>query len=315
MSEDKQHQNHHHQHAHGGHHHSHGHHHEFSTTKALYGAIAINIILTIAQVIGGLVSGSLSLMADALHNFSDAGALAIAAIAARIAKMPANQRMTYGYKRAEILGALINSTTLIVVGVYLLYEAIHRYFHQVPIDGWTVVYIAGLGIVVNGATALLTFMGAKESVNIRAAFIHNISDMAASVVVVISGFLMIQFQIYIVDLIATAMISIYVLLHAFILIRQCILILMQSTPAHLNISQLKKSMEEVLYVKEAHHLHVWQLDDHRILLEGHIVVEGKDLSHLENIKLNIRQALREKYEIEHTTLEIETSESCLNQGD
>ena len=137
--------------------HDHGHH-EFGSTKKLYLAVVINIILTVFQIVGGLLSGSLSLLADALHNFSDAGALAIAAIAAKIAKIPPNQRMTYGYKRAEILGALINSTTLIIVGLYLLYEAVNRYFDQNPIDGWTVVWVATIALVIDIFTALLTYL-------------------------------------------------------------------------------------------------------------------------------------------------------------
>ncbi len=296
-----------------GHDHSH-HHHGFGSTKKLYLAVVVNIVLTVVQVVGGLLSGSLSLLADALHNFSDAGALAIAAVAARIAKIPPNQRMTYGYKRAEILGALINSTTLVIVGLYLLYEAVNRYFDQNPIDGWTVVWVATIALVIDVFTALLTFSGSKDSVNIKAAFIHNVSDAAASVVVIISGILIINYQIYVIDLVATVLISIYVLYQAFVLIKQCILVLMQSTPAHLNIDEIKKSIESVNLIKEAHHIHVWQLDDKKVLLEGHVVVDENDLSALEEIKSKIRATLREKFSIDHSTLEIETTSSCLNSG-
>lgn len=289
-------------------------HHEFGSTKKLYLAVVINIILTVFQIVGGLLSGSLSLLADALHNFSDAGALAIAAVAARIAKIPPNQRMTYGYKRAEILGALINSTTLIIVGLYLLYEAVNRYFDQNPIDGWTVVWVAAIALVIDIFTALLTYSGSKDSVNIKAAFIHNVSDAAASVVVIISGILIINFQIYVIDLVATVLISLYVLYQAFTLIRQCILVLMQSTPTHLDVDEIKKSIEGVHLVKEAHHIHVWQLDDKKVLLEGHIVVEEQDLPALEKIKMEIRQSLRNKFAINHSTLEFETSLECMNSG-
>lgn len=294
-----------------GHDHSH---HEFSSTKKLYLAVFINIILTVFQIVGGVLSGSLSLLADALHNFSDAGALAIAAIAAKIAKIPPNQRMTYGYKRAEILGALINSTTLVVVGLYLLYEAANRYFDQNSIDGWTVVWVATVALVIDVFTALLTYSGSKDSVNIKAAFIHNVSDAAASVVVIISGVLIINYQIYAIDLVATVMISFYVLYQAFILIRQCILVLMQSTPTHLDIDEIKTSIEEVSLVKSAHHIHVWQLDDKKVLLEGHVVVGENDLPSIEKIKNDIRNSLREKFSIKHSTLEIETSPNCINNG-
>lgn len=291
--------------------HDHGHH-EFGSTKKLYLAVVINIILTVFQIVGGLLSGSLSLLADALHNFSDAGALAIAAIAAKIAKIPPNQRMTYGYKRAEILGALINSTTLIIVGLYLLYEAVNRYFDQNPIDGWTVIWVATIALVIDIFTALLTYSGSKDNVNIKAAFIHNVSDAAASVVVIFSGILILYFKVYLVDLIATVLISIYVLFQAFFLIRQCILVLMQSTPNHLDINEIKSAIESVSLVKEAHHIHVWQLDDKKILLETHVVVFKESLYEIENIKKQIRHVLSVNFSIKHSTLEFEISENCQN---
>ncbi|MCB0356543.1 MAG: cation transporter [Bdellovibrionales bacterium] len=286
-----------------GHHHNHS---EFQSSKKLYMAVFINLVLTLFQIVGGILSGSLSLLADALHNFSDAGALIIAAVAARIAKIPPNQKMTYGYKRAEILGALINSTTLVIVGFYLIYEAVLRYLNPSTIDGWTVVIVATVALVIDLMTALLTFSGAKNSMNIKAAFIHNISDAAASLVVIVSGVLIILYKIYLVDLIATILVAIYVLVHAFILIRRCILILMQSTPEHLNVATVKSAIEAIQWVKEAYHIHIWQLDDNRIFLEGHIVIAEEHLNLLEQIKANIRQILHETYSISHTTLELET---------
>ena len=294
---------------------SHDHsHHENISTKKLYFAVLINVILTVAQVIGGLASGSLSLLADALHNFSDAGALGIAAIAAKIGKIPPNNKMTYGYKRAEILGALINSTTLVLVGIYLLYEAINRYSNQNPIDGWIVVWVAAIALVIDIFTAILTYTGSKHSVNIKAAFIHNVSDAAASVLVIISGILIINYQIYVIDLIATIVISFYVLYHAFFLIRDCISVLMQATPNHLSIEKIKRSIEEVKFVQEAHHIHVWKLIDNEILLEGHILIDEKNLLSLEKIKSEIRHSLSENFSINHSTLEIETSPDCMNKG-
>ena len=143
--------------------HSHSHTHDGKLSFAVF----INILLSVAQIIGGLVSGSLSLIADALHNLSDAGAILIAIIARKIARRPASSRMTYGFKRAEILGALINSTTLIIVGFYLIYEAIFKYFNPEPIDGWIVVWVATIALVIDAATAWLTYKsGAKNNLNL-----------------------------------------------------------------------------------------------------------------------------------------------------
>lgn len=151
--------------------HSHEHHHHAAAEggdKRMIGAIAVNMLLTVAQIVGGVVSGSLSLIADALHNFSDAASLVIAFAARKIARRPSDEDMTFGYVRAEIVAALINYTTLIVIGLYLVYEAVMRFITPEPIEGWIVVVIAAVALVIDLVTALLTYALSKESMNIRA---------------------------------------------------------------------------------------------------------------------------------------------------
>ena len=254
------------------------------------------------------MSGSLSLMADALHNFSDAGALMIAAIAAKISKIPANEKMTYGYRRAQVLGALINSTSLVIIGFYLLYEASMRYFDPSPIEGLMVVYVAMAALVVDLGTALLMMAGAKKNINFRAAFIHNLSDAAASVVVIISGLLIHFYQMYIVDLIATVLISLFILYHAFFLIKQCILILMQSTPPDVNIDLIKGELESLSLVRNVRHVHVWQLDENYNFLEATLAIDSRDLTKMEEVKNHAKSLLKERFAIGHATLEIEMNE-------
>tara|TARA_R110002073_G_scaffold303165_3_gene471414 strand:- start:22884 stop:23756 length:873 start_codon:yes stop_codon:yes gene_type:complete len=278
-----------------GHNHNHG-------DQKLSIAVFINILLTIAQVIGGLISGSLSLVADALHNLSDAGAIIIAIIARRIGNKPANHTMTYGYKRAEIIAVLINSTTLILIGLYLIYEAINKYFNPSPIDGWIIVWIAGIALVIDTTTALLTYhSGAKDNMNIRAAFIHNVSDALASVVVIVAGALIILYQWFIVDLIATIGISIYVIYHGLILLKKSIMIMMQATPAEVSIPELKKRLSALTGVEKVQHIHVWQLDDKSMFFEGHIYLTSKSET---SFKQEIREILQNEYRINHATLEI-----------
>jgi cobalt-zinc-cadmium efflux system protein len=290
----------------GGHHHHH--HLEHDSPKKLYWAVGINVLLTIVQVIGGLMSGSLSLMADALHNFSDAGALMIAAIAAKISKIPANEKMTYGYRRAQVLGALINSTSLVIIGFYLLYEASMRYFDPSPIEGLMVVYVAMAALVVDLGTALLMMAGAKKNINFRAAFIHNLSDAAASVVVIVSGLLIHFYQMYIVDLIATVLISLFILYHAFFLIKQCILILMQSTPPDVNIDLIKGELASLSLVRNVRHIHVWQLDENYNFLEATLAIDSVDLTKMEEVKKHAKDLLKQRFAIGHATLEIEMNE-------
>ena len=287
--------------------HSHNHSHSNTTptsdgsTAKLSLAIVINLMLTVAQVVGGLLSGSLSLVADALHNLSDAGAILVAVVARSIGQKAASEQMTYGYKRAEIIGVLINSTMLIVVGIYLVYEAVIKYFNPTPIDGWIVFILAGLALVIDLATALLTYQaGAKDNMNIRAAFIHNLSDAMASVAVMVAGVLIINYQLYIVDVLATLLISAYVIYHGVMLLKKCILIIMQAVPTGIDLAELKKALEAIDEVDEIFHMHVWQMDETRLFFEGHAELNSEQSL---QAKEKIRAVLLDDFNISHSTIE------------
>ena len=209
--------------------------------------------------------------------------------------------MTYGYKRAEIIGALINSTSLIIVGIYLIYEAIGKYFTPTPINGWIVFWVAGIALVVDIATAIITYSaGAKDNMNIRAAFIHNISDALASVVVIVAGLLIINFQLYIFDVIATLGISIYVIYHGIVLLKKCTMIIMQAAPESVNIEDLQLALEKIEGMLSAKHIHVWQLDDKSIYIEAHMVLSTNDH---EWVKEESRKIIKSEFGISHSTLE------------
>ena len=273
------------------------HSHEHGVDRKLSIAVLINILLTVAQVVGGVLSGSLSLVADALHNLSDAGAIVIAVIARKIGNKNANESMTYGYKRAEILGVLINSTTLIVIGLYLIYEAFNKFFNPTPIDGWIVFWVAGFALVIDIGTAFLTYSaGARESMNIRAAFIHNVSDALASVAVIVAGVMIILYQLYVVDVIATIAISVYVIYHGIVLLKKCILILMQAVPEGISINDIKCTLNDIEGVDQVEHVHVWQLDENRLFFEGHLSLRGTDRA---TIKSAVRSALKHNFGITH----------------
>lgn len=281
--------------------HHHGHDHSHTHDGKLNFAVFINILLTVVQIIGGLVSGSLSLIADALHNLSDAGAILIAIVARKIARKPANSNMTYGFKRAEIIGALINSTTLIIVGFYLIYEAISKYFNPEPIDGWIVVWIATIALVIDAVTAWLTYRtGVKNNLNLKAVFIHNMSDAFASIVVIVAGALIILYQWYFVDIIATIAISMYVIYHGLSLAKQTIKILMQAVPDDIDIDELCTVIESLTSVKKVNHIHVWQLDDNKKFLEAHVTLE---IDQIDNGVIQIKKILVNQYGIDHSTIE------------
>lgn len=272
--------------------------------RRLWIAVGINVLLTIAQVVGGLAAGSLSLVADALHNLNDAASIGIALAARRIGRRPPDKRLTYGYRRAELIGAMINLTALIMVGLYVIYEAVRRLFDQQGVDGWLVIAIAAIALVIDVATATLTYSMSKGSLNIKAAFVHNLSDALASVGVIIAGTLIILYEWYWTDLAATLAISTYILWQGATMMRSVILILMDGAPPGVDFDSVVAAMEAVPGVESVHHVHLRQLDEDNAALEAHVLVQRMDES-VESIKLDLRERLAAKFSIVHTTLEFE----------
>lgn len=272
--------------------------------RQIWWAISANMLLTFTQVVGGLFSGSLSLVADALHNFSDAASLWIAVIAIRIGKKPPDQFKTFGYKRAETVAALINLTTLVIIGLYLVVEACKRFYSPEPIEGWTVIIVAGIALVVDIFTALITYKKSKHSMNMKAAFLHNITDAFASLAVIISGILILLYGWTWTDAFMTLLISIYVLWQGFTEIPKIIHLLMEGAPKGIDLNEIICEMEKQDGVKNVHHLHVWQLDEHRNALEAHVVL-NKDVQDMDNVKFTLKHVLQNEFKIEHSTLEFE----------
>jgi cobalt-zinc-cadmium efflux system protein len=275
--------------------------------KRLLVAIGVNVLLTVAQIIGGVFAGSLALIADAIHNLSDAAALAIALIARRIARTPADADHTFGHGRAELIGAVFNLSWLIFIGLFLIVEAIKRLLDPQPVEGWTVVVLAGIALVVDLATVLLTFRMAQKSMNIRAAFIHNLSDAMASLGVIVGGVLILTFGWHFVDAIVTLAIAGYILAHATIEIPKAIHILMQGVPKDLDVAKVTDDLKQVDGVLDIHHVHIWHIDEHRRSFEAHIVVDGP--AKMEPVKLILRQRLADNFDITHSTLEFEFASS------
>lgn len=289
--------------------HSHDHGTEHMGDGKLIAAVAVNVLLTAAQVVGGVLSGSLSLIADALHNLSDAASLGIALFARKIGRKPADEHKTFGYKRAEVIAALINLTTLVIVGLYLIYEALWRFAEPEEIEGWTVVIVAGIALVVDIVTAVLTYAMSKNSMNIKAAFLHNVSDALASVGVIIAGTLILLYGWYWVDTLLTLVIAGYVLWQGFTMLPKTIHLLMEGTPEHLSIQDVITAMEATDGVKNVHHVHIWQLDEHHNALEAHVVPCSDDPAENEKVKTSLKTMLSEQFDVGHSTLELEHAAS------
>lgn len=293
---------------HGSGHHHHHHHVDPATgDRGLALAVPVNIGLTLIQLVGGMLAGSLALVADALHNFSDAIALVIAFAARKIARRPADASMTFGYARIETVAALINYTTLIVIGLFLAYEAVLRFFAPEPVAGWYVIVIAGVALVVDLLTALLTFAGSKTSMNIRAAFLHNVADALGSVAVIIAGTLILLFGWTFVDPLVTLLIAGYILYQSFAEIGPVIRLLAQGAPPGFVAPEIVARMANCKGVADVHHAHIWQMDEHHNALEAHVVVAEGAWDEADEIKADLKAMLLDEFNIDHTMLEMECS--------
>ena len=290
----------------------HHHHHAPESDRGLLFAVGINVLLTLAQVIGGIISGSLSLIADALHNLSDAASLGIALFARKISRRPADESKSFGYQRAEVIAALINLTLLITVSLYLIYEAVWRIVEPQVVAGLIIVLVAGVALIIDIITALITYRLSKSSMNMKAAFLHNLSDALTSIGVIIAGALILLYEWYWVDTLLTFLIAGFVLWQGMIMLPKTIHLLMEGTPENLSSAEIKSSMEEVGDVQDVHHIHIWNLDEHRIALEAHVVVTANELQEVEGIKENLKRVLKDKFKITHSTLEFEhhTDTNC-----
>jgi cobalt-zinc-cadmium efflux system protein len=292
--------------------HDHGHAHIDPDSGDRRVAIAIwaNGLLTVAQIVGGIFSGSLALIADALHNFSDMASLVIAFAARKIARRPADERMTFGYGRVEIVAALINYTTLIVIGFYLIYEGGMRMIDPPEVMGWTVVILGGIALVVDTLTAMLTYSMQKGSVNIRALFLHNLSDALASVAVIVGGTLIILYDMRWVDPAITIGIALYILYLSFTEIGGPIRTLMLGSPPGIDGNDVVRAIQCVDGVVDVHHVHLWQMQENAAALDCHIVVERDRMGEADKIKENVKSVLHERFSIEHSTLEFEASDNA-----
>lgn len=269
----------------------------------LFFAFTINSFLTAVQVVAGWLAGSLALIADALHNFSDAAALLVALIAHRIAHRPADEIRTFGYYRAELLGALINLTTLLLLALFLSYQAVWRFLEPKPVDGWLVVQVGALAFAVDFFTVLLLWRGARRSLNVRAAFLHNLADALGSVAVILSGVAVLKWGIFWVDPLCSLLIAGYIALHALGDLRRTISILMQSAPEGIDLERLTSRLRSVDGVEELHHLHLWEIDEHCPSLEAHVVISERERQG--EIKRELKRLLAEEFGIHHSTLEFE----------
>ena len=282
------------------------HHHHNLGGKNLFIAIVLNIIITLAQIIGGIISGSLALLSDALHNFSDVLSLIISYTANRMTQKEGSLKHTFGFKRAEIIATLFNASALIGIGLYIIFEAVARLIHPEPIESQWVIWLGLLGVMVNGGSIFLLHDDSKKSMNIKAAYLHLLGDVLTSVAVVIGGLLMLFWQIYWVDPIISTIIALYLMKASYGLVKESGAILMQFAPEGLDIEEIVKSITKHPEIYNTHHLHLWNLDDHRIHLEAHLdFVDNLTLKESNAVIEALEKELLREYHIGHTTFQCE----------
>jgi cobalt-zinc-cadmium efflux system protein len=287
------------------HKHKHKHRHPVNE-KNLLVATFLNAVIALVELAGGILSGSLSLFSDALHNLSDAFSTFIAYMATLIGKREANPKRTFGYKRIEILAALTNAVILIVISVFLLREAWQRWNEPEPIDSKIMLVVAMIGLLANVYALILLKRDAGKSINVKAAYIHLIGDSLSSLVVIVGGVAIALFEVYWVDPLITVLISLYIIRSGFIILKESVNILMQSAPEHLDLPAIKSRVERIPEVLNIHHIHAWMLTDREIHVEAHVEL-NRDLalSEVKKIQQDIELMLKRSFSVHHVTLQFE----------
>ncbi|MBN1132237.1 MAG: cation transporter [Bacteroidales bacterium] len=286
---------------------NHNHRHDLPVNeKNLLIATLLNLVISIAEFTGGILSNSLALLSDALHNLGDTFATFIAYLATLIGKKPANYRKTFGFKRIEILAALLNAIILIILCLYLFKEAYERWNQPEPIHSMVMLVVAMIGLLANLLAVMILHKDAGKSINVKAAYVHLIGDSLSSVMVIIAGVLIHFFKIYWIDPIITVLIGLYIIKEAFVILMEAVNILMQSTPSSLNVRNIRSKVEEIPGINNIHHLHIWNLTDQDIHLEAHVELnEDLKLSEIKIIQEKVEQLLRSRFNIDHVTLQFE----------
>lgn len=286
-----------------GHHHIHM---EDGSNKRLLLATALNILITVVEIVGGILTNSLALLSDALHNLSDTIAIFIAYVAQRIGKRSSNERKTFGYKRIEILAAFFNALVLIGISAFLIFEAIQRFANPEPIKGLLMFIVAAAGLIFNLLAVLILKKYSGSSLNIRSAYLHLISDTLSSVAVVIGGILIYFYDVFWLDPIITILISIYIIKETWDVFRHSADILMQSTPRGMDVNQISGKLESIEGISNIHHVHIWGLSEKDFHFECHAELEiDAQLSQTKEIKDKIEAILHSEYGIDHLTVQFE----------
>ena len=297
------------EHHHHGHHHHH--HHLGGKVTSLSGififSIVLNLLFVGVEALIGFLENSLSLLSDAGHNLSDVFSLVLVLIAFQLAKVHANKRYTYGYKKSTVLISLVNAILLLVAIGGILIESYHKFQEPTEVNGFAVSLTAGIGIFINGLTAVLLMRGQKGDMNVRGAYLHMVADTLVSVGVLVSGVIISYTGWYIIDPIVSIIIAIVILVSTWDLLTGSLRLLVDGIPENMDVDKVHATLEGKAHVKEVHHVHVWAISTTDNALTAHVVID--DLTMMEQVKAELKHEL-EELNIGHSTLEFETEGEC-----
>ncbi len=291
--------------------HGHGHHHGDVRTmgrKRLLAVLCLSGTFMIVEAVTGVLTGSLALLADAGHMLGDVAALGLANFAFWLSSRPAGPSRTYGYHRSEILAALANSVLLVVISIFVLLEAIQRFSHPPEIQSMIMLVVAFIGMCINIVSIRLLSANNKDSLNTRAAYLEVVSDLLASIGVVIAAVIMMTTGWYMADPVISCLLSVFILIRTWGLLKESIDILMESAPEHVNLQELSDAVLRVENVIAVHDIHVWTITSGMIAMSGHVTItRGTDTEALLD---RLKDLLQDDFGITHTTIQLETEKSA-----
>ena len=300
------------------HHHEHEHHHDLRalSIKRLWWAMIINAIFLAVEIIGGILTNSLALLADAGHMFTDVGALALAICVAHLVKRPATPNRTFGLLRAEVLGAFVNGATLVFIVGLVFWEAFRRFGHPHTIEGPLMLGVALVGLMANLGSSLILARDREKNVNVQGAFFHMVADTLGSIGVIVAGIVIWATGWYPIDLIASIAIGLLILWSSWGFLKRTMNILLEATPEHIDYKEVKEALEGLDHIDQVHDLHIWTITSGMPVISAHIGLASCccDTNHWQECLGAAQKLLKERFGITHTTLQVEPSvESCENE--
>jgi cobalt-zinc-cadmium efflux system protein len=287
--------------------HSHQHSRQASWGKRLFITMVMNLIIPAVQIVGGIVSGSMALISDALHNLGDFVAVLISYLALQIGNRGPTPSLTFGYRRIEVMAAVFNVALLFGAALFIAYQGWVRLLHPVAIQGSLVIGVALLAFFANAVSTWMLASGAKENLNMRGAFLHMLTDTLTSLGVALLGLIWVFRPWYWLDPIVSWMIVALILYSGWDILKEALLILMNATPPGISLEAIQKEVETIEGIDGLHHLHVWNPSSGTIALAAHVIVPDQRLGQVDALSKQVRNLLLEKFNIDHPILQFETS--------